>query len=321
MDIPNAELSPVQPEKKVSGKYVFLCFVGVVLCASVGFMAGKFSTSVCNKSVLGIQAPASLSSRLALLFNIERPSQQIQTFQLAPGTESASPEPTEEPLATPTPEDGEPGMIWSGINRNPKPTPTSVPNNVITTPEQQNVGGQGDEETPTPTPKYKTNWDRNTPTPTPNNVIIEVTAEATKTSTPKPPKISVVPLEIQKFIDDAGVQMDKLEVIRSEGEEGVRVTGALHEKLFGLLPVNYQISIQVDEENGKIETASIPWWRTFFGNPFVGNISQIRCGDGICSSTESITSCKTDCEKVCGNGICEFGEGTDTCSQDCSITN
>jgi hypothetical protein len=314
MDILNDQPSGSQLKTKSPLLGVVLGILGIAIFTFVGYVAGVASSAGCNKSVLGVQTSNSIASRLALLLNIEKPSQDIQIFQLAPTNQ---PEPTEEP--TPSDPNDTPSMIWSGINRNPKPTSTPSPNNYITTPEPT-----VDPQAPTPTPQYKVNWDRNnhTPTPPPNNVIIEATAESTKTGeVQSPKKVSIIPLEIQKMIDETGMQMDNLEIARSEGEQGTHISGQLHERLFGFLTVGYPISFKVDQDMGTIESASIPWWRSLFGNPFVGNISKIRCGDGICSSTESLESCKTDCEKVCGNGICEFGEGTDTCSQDCTIPN
>lgn len=47
------------------------------------------------------------------------------------------------------------------------------------------------------------------------------------------------------------------------------------------------------------------------------------CGDGICGSSESATSCSADCgvtppqQPVCGNGKCESGETSDNCISDC----
>jgi hypothetical protein len=312
MNIPDVLPPAVKIKNKFAFKYILFATLGMVFLI-VGFVAGKTSELGCNKFILGVQASNSISYRLASLFNfnLEKPSQQINTFQLAPTGQ----EPTVEP--TPTTEDVTPSMIWSGTNRDPKPSPTPTPNNVITVPEPT-----VDDQVPTPTPKYKYDWGRNNPTPTPNNVIIEATAEATKSGVmQQPKKISIVPMEIQNLVEHAGVQMDKIQVTRGEGEKEIRVSGELRERLFGFLTVGYPISFKVDQDMGTIESASIPWWRSLFGNPFIGNVSKIRCGDGICSSTESLTSCKIDCEKVCGNGICEFGEGTDTCSQDCGVSN
>jgi hypothetical protein len=41
------------------------------------------------------------------------------------------------------------------------------------------------------------------------------------------------------------------------------------------------------------------------------------CGDGICNSGESCSTCPTDCGSCCGNGICDNGETCSTCPSDC----
>jgi len=42
------------------------------------------------------------------------------------------------------------------------------------------------------------------------------------------------------------------------------------------------------------------------------------CGDGVCSSNETMSTCPRDCA-VCGDGICSLGEST-TCPFDCGST-
>jgi hypothetical protein len=41
------------------------------------------------------------------------------------------------------------------------------------------------------------------------------------------------------------------------------------------------------------------------------------CGNGVCETGESTSTCATDCPPVCGNGLCEPGETSSTCSFDC----
>ena len=44
------------------------------------------------------------------------------------------------------------------------------------------------------------------------------------------------------------------------------------------------------------------------------------CGDGICESNESCSSCETDCGKCppkCGDGVCESTETCECCAIDC----
>lgn len=309
----------VQSQKKFSLARVGAEIFKGALFIVVGYCIGVTSIGGNAKSVLGVQSSSSIANRLALLFNysIEKPSQVNTTIQLAPlGSSEDEVVPTEEPTPTPEAEDDTPDIFWGGTSRNPKPTPTPAPNNYITVPEPT-----VDENAPTPTPQYRYGGGRNaTPTPTPNKMKVETAEEATVTGfTKTPSKTSIIPTDVQEIIDGSGLQINDLEVIRSEKEEGVRVAGRLRETLFGFLTVGYPVSFKVDQDMGSIDTASIPWWRSLFGNPFVGKISQIRCGDGICSSTESITTCADDCTKVCGNGICEFGEGVDTCQVDCEF--
>ncbi len=45
-----------------------------------------------------------------------------------------------------------------------------------------------------------------------------------------------------------------------------------------------------------------------------------RCGDGVCASPESATSCPGDCAPivVCGDGVCAFPESATSCPCDCA---
>src|SRR5438128_367210 len=45
------------------------------------------------------------------------------------------------------------------------------------------------------------------------------------------------------------------------------------------------------------------------------------CGDGTCDPTETTTSCPSDCQQTkprCGDGVCGSGETSATCPQDCT---
>lgn len=307
----------IASKKKVSLLRIAMTIFGIGLFIFVGYVIGVSRLSY-ETSVLGSQTSEPIASRLAVLMNleIERPSQLNNTIEKAPIIITLPTRaPTAEPTPTTDPADDRPDLMWAGTNRNPKSTVTPTPNNVITVPEPTEIPGA-----PTPTtPQYEANWGRknNNPTPTPNNVIIEATVSGKKPVD----KTRTVPSEIQNMIDGASMQIGDLQIIKKENQNGLNVSGLVREKLLGFLSVGYPVSFKVDQDMGTVESISIPWWRSLFGNPFVGTMSKIRCGDGICSSTESITSCQMDCEKVCGNGICEFGEGTDTCSQDCEIIN
>jgi hypothetical protein len=43
----------------------------------------------------------------------------------------------------------------------------------------------------------------------------------------------------------------------------------------------------------------------------------VRCGNGVCSSGESCSSCAQDCGSCCGNGACSGTETCQSCSTDC----
>lgn len=44
------------------------------------------------------------------------------------------------------------------------------------------------------------------------------------------------------------------------------------------------------------------------------------CGNGMCESSESVSSCPEDCKEppTCGNGVCDSGETYKTCPEDCN---
>lgn len=48
---------------------------------------------------------------------------------------------------------------------------------------------------------------------------------------------------------------------------------------------------------------------------------QAGCGDGVCSSTETCTTCSVDCGvcSTCGNGVCDASETCASCPRDCSV--
>ena len=324
MDIQNAQQQTVREKNKFSLKFFLVGVLGIFFLI-IGFAIGKMSAPECNKSVLGTQTSSSTFSRLASLFsfNIERAAPQVNTIQLVPTNK-----PTEEP--SPMPGNGTPSMIWSGLNRDHQPTNTPTPNNVIITPEQNNESDNSD--SPSPTPKYKTNWDRTIPTPT--KTVEQMVADKEKNLndrsndgktrptpilTPKPAREKIEPIKVKQIIDMAGIKVEKPDITINTEKPGYIVNGEIKDKLFGLLPVSYPVVVNINETSGEIEKVSIPWWRTLFGNPFTGNITQIRCGDGICSPSENYISCKVDCTPVCGNGICEYGEGQDTCPADCEV--
>jgi hypothetical protein len=39
------------------------------------------------------------------------------------------------------------------------------------------------------------------------------------------------------------------------------------------LTVGYPVSFKVDQDMGTIESATIPWWRSLFGNPLMGKVT------------------------------------------------
>jgi hypothetical protein len=322
MDTPDVQLPASQPKKKLSPLLIMVGMLGLIFIVLVSYASGRASASTCNKFVLGAQAQDTFMSRLAFVFNLNS-ERATNIIQLAPTIEPTDTQPTAEP----TPEGDEPSMIWAGSNRNPKPTSTPAPNNVIITPDQNN--GEASENTITPTPKYKTNWDRTYPTPS----VYEIPDQdfdsqsdnrkrkptPTPTPTPKPAQEKIEPAQIKQIIDNTGINIGKPEITVNTEKPGYTINGEIKDKLFGLLPVVYPITIKINDTSGEIENVSIPWWRTLLGNPFAGNITQIRCGDGVCSTTENYDNCKADCIPVCGNGICEYGEGQDTCPVDCEI--
>jgi hypothetical protein len=320
MDTPDTQPELVQPVKKSNYLSLFVGIMGIGALVLLSYMGGKASVSGCTNSVLGVQSPNWVTSQVAMLFNLntEKPANYQNNFQLAPTETPAVPEPTAEPTIEPN---ETPSMIWGGINRNPKPTETPAPNNKIITPGDKSSGMENN-QTPvlTPTPEYKYNWNRNysTPTPTPNNVIIEATIP-TITPTPKPTMAPLSSQQVKQIIDTTGIIIAKPEITTNSETPGFTITGEIKDKLFGLLPVSYPVVIKMNEDSGKIDNVTIPWWRTLFGNPFAGGITKIRCGDGICSQTENYDSCKLDCAPVCGNAICEYGEGQDTCPVDCEL--
>jgi len=91
---------------------------------------------------------------------------------------------------------------------------------------------------------------------------------------------------------------------------------------------------------GSLTTAAVSGWQTAKGVAcgaycgYFGPISQAKytvlqagggtgvvCGNGVCQTGETHTSCPGDCPAVtCGNGTCDTGETTATCPVDCPAT-
>jgi hypothetical protein len=309
-----------------------------VLLVFLGFWIGRYFSERCSPSVLGVQNPQYLSSRILALSRFIQESNSVNPgLRLSPESQTdivIIPENTQAPTPEPTKSDST--LIWSGLHRNSEPTETSKPTAIYFSPTPvENTDSDRLHESPTASPTtahYRANWDRGVPSATPTMFEVpldkiddnsEKKEESSKKNHFQPtPTITVVQNkfstnQIGKIIDQIGVSLERTSVSTNTDKEGISVNGVLKDKLFGFLPVQYPIEIRVDESNGQIDDISIPWWRSLFGNPFIGNISRIVCGDGICSVSESFDSCKIDCTPVCGNAICEYGEGQDTCPLDC----
>ena len=46
-------------------------------------------------------------------------------------------------------------------------------------------------------------------------------------------------------------------------------------------------------------------------------LACVRCGDGVCSGSETNATCPGDCPVRCGDGVCSAGENVSSCAQDC----
>jgi hypothetical protein len=352
--------NPQKIENQPKTKNIFQLQLLIAVCASfiyifAGFILGRFSIQQQNVSVLGVENPMPLSSRLAALLQLNHDGSGINSgFMLSPDyitepiIQANSEEPTHAPLIEPTTPPiilpttiplvvpTADSMVWSGSNRNPQPTVSPKPTTYYVTPtpyENTDSSGTKQRPTATPTPKYRTDWDRNTPIPmvtiyeNPENIIDEnfTDENGSKTSyvTPTPTVVQSenkgIQSQINKIIDDVGINLEKPQISAGTDHEGFTIDGTVKDTIFGIIPIRYPIEIIMNETSGQIEHISIPWWRTLFGNPFVGTVTKVRCGDGICNSTESYDTCKADCTPICGNGICEYGEGQDTCPEDCDF--
>jgi len=319
----------IQPKKKLLLIHTVAGVVGIIVFTAIGYLAAKSTINQCDTPVLGAQTSSSVVSQLASLFrlNIERPSVETNTFELAPTAALVNPQITLEPSPTKGDDDS---LYLAGDRRNATPIPTQIV--PTTSPENADMGGNRKERpTATPSPKYYANWDRNrsTPTPAPVDGGMEkekgIDNDSDNRKTPTGTKLDALapeplkPEQVKQIVGLAGISLVEPEISTSEATPGFVVTGAIKDTMFGFLKVEYPVAVQVNEDSGEIEHVSIPWWRTLFGNPFAGGISQILCGDGICSSKEDFGTCPSDCAPVCGNGICEYGEGQDTCPVDCGF--
>jgi len=331
MDTSTIQSPVVKPHKKLCFIHVAATLV-IVIIVVMSYLLGQSTSAQCTNSVLGAQTPSSLVSRLALLFNISNERRIVpatENIQFVPAAESPAIQFTVEP--TEAANDDEPTMIWAGSNRDVNATPRPTAIVPTTNPESFDINENTNrKQTPTPTIQYKSVGGRysSTPTPAPVDVAPEQEKDSLDSSddskkpskgmpTPTPMRETLQPDQIQEIIDLAGIPLVKPEMKTNLESTGISVTGAMKDTLFGIFPISYPVTMNINEESGAIENISIPWWRTLFGNPFTGNISQIRCGDGICSSTERYDTCASDCTPICGNGMCEYGEGQDTCAFDC----
>jgi hypothetical protein len=58
-----------------------------------------------------------------------------------------------------------------------------------------------------------------------------------------------------------------------------------------------------------------------YGSYGDGGTLPSGCGDGVCSASESCTTCSVDCGvcSTCGNGVCDPSETCSSCPRDCSV--
>ena len=275
-------------------KFIFIHVIAVSFFLAVGYFAGKMTAPGCSQPVLGVQTPDSLLSRMALFFT----PGEILFPNLSPIPLDPAVKPTHVPIIKiPTiapdlihinfPPSGEgdagvPPDDNAGLEENPTPVPK-------TPAADENTASGGNQKTvspPSPTPQYYLYPPTATPTidtsiPDQEMMFPDDTTGHTKetsSSATTPEPVLQQPFnadQIKRIINLAGISMEKPEIMMNIEVPGLTIKGTVKDKIFGVFPISYPVTIHMDASTGQIKSVDFPWWRKLFGNPLKGVISQV----------------------------------------------
>ena len=319
--------SPLKPKQRSLFVRAAAYTIAVVLYILVGFIAVSIPPKEQGKLVLGAQTSSDpLSSELSMLLNVNPkvPTQVIyNTIQATP---------------TPTPQTNH----WPTFSTStPTPQPSQWPHPATPTPTvQPNQWPNPITSTPTPQPNQWPTFVTSTPTPMqnqwPHPSSLTPTPQLSQSPTPSPTNAPLAPSKLKQIVSNAGITLINPKITTDLSSKNIIINGDSQDKLFGIIPVSFPVSIKVNQINGVVVPVSKPWWQKLLTNPF----TKVTCSNSLSESSCIKNGCEywSDCNKcqdfttpydptctcdsikdknTCNGGGCEWHSDKSICTIPC----